>query len=96
MRKIQYKKNHTECSRYRSLTCNSEADKLCLKKIAELMVLQKDEYDGVIVTILTSVIHTKKNIDYQCTMEKIPIFKKSLRKKYILAESNIAGKHSWK
>lgn len=47
-------------------------------------MLQKDEYDGVIVTILTSVIHTKKNIDYQCTMEKIPIFKKSLRSKFFL------------
>lgn len=42
-------------------------------------MLQKDEFDGVIVTILTTVIHTK-NIDYQCTMEKIPILIKVTEK----------------
>lgn len=47
------------------------------------MVLQKNEYDGVIVPIMASVIHTKKNV-YQCTMEKIPIFKKSPRNTFLL------------
>lgn len=59
-------------------------------------MLQKDEYDEVIVTILTSVIHTKNNIDYQCTVEKIPIFIKSLRNKFFLnltlpTKENILG-----
>lgn len=59
-------------------------------------MLQKEERDGVIVTILTSVIHTKRNIDYQCTMEKTPIFKMSLRSKFFLdptlaTKKNILG-----
>lgn len=32
---------------------------------------------------MESVIHTKKNV-YQCTLEKIPIFKKSPRNKFLL------------
>lgn len=47
------------------------------------MVLQKNEYDGIIVPIMASVTRTKKNV-YQCTMEKTPIFKKSLRNKFLL------------
>lgn len=78
-----------------------KADKLCLKKVSELTVLQKDERDGVIVTILTSVAHLKKNIDYHRTMEKIPVFKKSLRSKLFLnptlpTKENITGSsNSW-
>lgn len=47
------------------------------------MVLQKNEYDRIIVPIMASVIRTKKNV-YQCMMEKIPIFKKSPRNKFLL------------
>lgn len=47
------------------------------------MVLQKNEYDGIIVPIMASVIHTNKNV-CQCTMEKITIFKKSPRNKFLL------------
>lgn len=43
------------------------------------MVLQKNEYHGIIVPIMASVICTKKNV-YQCTVEKIPIFKKITEK----------------
>lgn len=32
---------------------------------------------------MESIIHTKKNV-YQCTLEEIPIFKKSPRKKFLL------------
>lgn len=47
------------------------------------MVLQKNKYNGIIVSIMASAIHTEKNV-YQCTLEKIPIFKKSPINKFLL------------
>lgn len=53
------------------------------------------------LSLYRHVIHTKRNIDYQCTMEKTLIFKMSLRSKFFLdptlaTKKNILGSSkSW-
>lgn len=46
-------------------------------------MLEKNKYNGIIVPIMACIIHTKKNV-YQCTLENIPIFKKSPGNKFLL------------